>query len=206
VIEVEKKVALDAGSRACLLSGATRRGRVTFRDTYYDSSQYDLTKRDRWLRDRNGGYELKVAHHRRATPGGRLYDHFEELTEHAAIRETLGLTGTVPLRAALLEAGFSPFCVIATLRERYAVGEFTIDIDATDFGYEVAEVELVLDDLTERTAAQSRIARFLEERGVPIQPVEGKVSAYLREFSKEHYSALVEAGVLATQDEEAPGV
>ncbi len=60
MIEVEKKFILKEGDRKKLLEGAEFVKKQTVNDTYYDTEDYSLAKKDWWPRERNGNFELKV--------------------------------------------------------------------------------------------------------------------------------------------------
>ena len=119
-----------------------------------------------------------------------------------------------------------PFARLETFRTCYttAEGEFSnlkVDVDKTDFGYMVGEVEAVLtadgtNDKEQVIAAKEKIRQLVDlisecdnesdnasmaamagsgER-ISILPVLGKLEYYLINHSREHYDACVKAGIL----------
>lgn len=119
-----------------------------------------------------------------------------------------------PLPSA--EASFLPFARIYTRRfswrhikgadsafwDRFAA--LSIDIDCTDYGYTVGEVELVAAKIDDVPPAQSLIRDFLKEMlGAESftssnsgERVEGKLECYLRRYRPELYQLLVDRGLM----------
>jgi adenylate cyclase class IV len=62
-IEVERKFNLPSGKdlsdRVTALGGEVK-GKVQFTDSYWDTAGCTLTRRDVWLRQRDGAWELKL--------------------------------------------------------------------------------------------------------------------------------------------------
>lgn len=194
MIEVEKKYRLDPAQEAVLLRDAEFLGAKTNQDTYYDTSDFALTRQDHWLRMRGDVFELKRRVHALGHKlGGTSY---EEITDEERIREFLGLAGNTSLEADLLAAGYKPFASIVKQRRSYRRGAFRIDLDVCDFGYELAEIELMVERAEEREAALQRIDAFATDIGLDQTRVRGKIIEYLYRFSRGHYDALVKAGVL----------
>ncbi len=61
MIEVEKKFRIQPGDEEKLTTGATFIREVTMHDVYYDTTDYRLSLKNKCLRLRNKGFELKVA-------------------------------------------------------------------------------------------------------------------------------------------------
>ncbi len=59
-IEIERKFRVTDSIIAYCENHATHKTYVEFTDTYYDNTSYDLTRKDMWLRERNGKWELKL--------------------------------------------------------------------------------------------------------------------------------------------------
>lgn len=84
LIEVERKFAPGPDTEERLQElGATLEHRVTFRDTYYDTSELSLMLSDHWLRQREGsGWELKCPG---VTGVSGPHNEYVEVTSEAAI-------------------------------------------------------------------------------------------------------------------------
>lgn len=193
-MEIEKKFRITPEQEAHLLEGARFLRVVTNEDIYFDRPDFVLTKQDHWLRKRSGRFELKRrAHELGHKMGGTAYD---EIEDEAGIRTFLDLPVVNSLEADLSVAGYKPFTKIVTQRKSYEKEGFHVDLDNCDFGYEVAEIELMVTDEREREQALERIETFARHMGLNQTPVRGKIIEYLYRFSPEHYQALVDAGVL----------
>ena len=64
-IEVERKFEFEASDAsalkaAVLARGGVLKGETRFRDVYWDTADCALTRRDMWLRARDGCWELKL--------------------------------------------------------------------------------------------------------------------------------------------------
>jgi predicted adenylyl cyclase CyaB len=197
MIEVEKKFILNDDDIDRLTTGAEFLKEKTFTDIYYDTTTYALTTKDVWLRSRDGRFELKIPLHHKDLD--RLADQYEELEEKGKIRAVLGLPKKGTFSENLSEGGYSPFCELTTTRRKFKKDEFNIDLDtvhSADFSYNIGEVELMVDDVTEMSGAIDKIMAFAKEKNLTIAPVRGKVLEYLKLKNPKHYQALVKAGVI----------
>jgi|SRR3989344_5488169 len=195
MIEVEKKFLLSKDDLARLIKSARFIRRQTFHDVYYDTVDYALTTKDTWLRSRNNIFELKVPLIREQYTK-RVTDQYRELETEDLIRSELKIPRKKILIEDLREAGYSPFAEITTNRAKYTKEGFIIDIDDIDFGYEIAEIELMVDTQEEIDYATRRIVDFAREHKLKTAPVRGKVVEYLVRKKPDHYKALVKAGVI----------
>lgn len=196
MIEVEKKFILTDGESAALTKDAEFLGEKIFTDTYYDTTDYVLTTKDKWLRERDGRWELKLPLN---ADGKRLADQYDEIEDEAEIRNALGLSMEGAVRDALVTAAYSPFCVCKTTRKKYRKDEFVIDLDAVEFGdfsYGIGEIELIVNEKSEMSGAVAKIMEFAKAYHLTIAPVRGKVIEYLKRKRPEHYEKLVASGVV----------
>ncbi len=182
MIEVEKKFRLTDEEEKRLTDGAEFLGVKTFTDVYCDTPDYALMKSDRWLRARDGKWELKVSlkGHR---DGTRMGDQYEEIEDEARIRAVLGFPVVGDFQATLASFGWEPFCRLTTTRRKYKKDGFTIDLDDADYGdfrYRIGEIELMVGDQSEMDAAMDRIFAFAREHGIIPSKVHGKILAYLK--------------------------
>jgi thiamine-triphosphatase len=196
--EVERNFALAEDERARLLEGAEFKGLKTISDVYFDTPAYALTLEDKWLRSRNGQYELKLPVD--MTPGNAM-DQYHEITDAWEIRETIGLPAEGTMADVLAKNGYERFCVCTTRRETYEKEGFTIVVDeieyaAADWTYETCEIELLVDAPDKIADAGDRINAFAAANGLDLtRRPNGKVVEYLERERPEHYKALVAKGV-----------
>jgi adenylate cyclase class IV len=196
MIEVEKQFVIDAAARERLIAAAEFVGEVKNHDTYYDTADFSLTTKDIWLRNRNGRFELKVGvNETRAQHEGKAL-RYEEIEDEAGIRDRLSLAGSGGLADDLRAAGYAPYGSWVVTRTKYKKGDFTVDFDSVDFGYEVVEIELLVEEGSDLAAASARIVNFAREHGLKMEPVRGKNSTYLLRNNKRHFDALVAAGIV----------
>ncbi len=195
MIEVEKKFALRPGDRERLTKGLEPFAIVTMVDTYYDDSAYLLSRNDTWLRNRNGTFEVKVPLHPKSVKE-RKGDRFREIEDDEGIREFLRLPRSGDIGKEIASAGYLPFATITTVRKKYRYGDMVIDLDSIDYGYELAEVEVMVNDRSEMDAALETITTFARSVGLSSAPVRGKVIEYIRRTNPRHFHALVDAGLI----------
>lgn len=199
MIEVEKKIALNSEEDVARLTrGAEFVKEVVQTDIYYDTADFTLTTRDRWLRTRNGAFDLKLPLHREKSTE-RFTDQFDELEDEASIRTVLHLPIKHDLAHDLTAAGYTPFATIVTTRRKFKHGPFSLDIDYVDYGdstYLIGEIELMVRDEAHMQDAVQQIQTFLDKQQIEIKPVRGKVTYYIQEYRPAHFQALVDAGVI----------
>lgn len=199
-IEIEKKVRLQPHH----LREIEQKGRFLkeskVHDRYFDTADFRYTTQNIWLRQRDGVFELKV----RIRKYTGSIDPYEEFTDEQTILKYLGAQGEVHLQQALSELGLAPFCDVVTHRKSYQAGDLKIDIDNADFGdfhYQVAEVEMVVNDLAKIPEAERKIAQFIQELGIDGSViVPAKLTHYLYAKKPEHYAALVASNVIQPID------
>jgi predicted adenylyl cyclase CyaB len=196
MIEVEKKFSLSADEINKLTAGSQFLGEKTFTDEYYDTEDFLLTAQDKWLRLRDGKWELKLTMNKGQAANKRKMDQYEELETEEGIKEALNIKSKKPLSLALAELGYKPFCKITTTRKKYKKGEFTIDLDQVDFGYNIGEIELMVEDHGQMQEALDKITEFAGKNNLSLLPVRGKVVEYLKRNKPEHYQKLKDAGVV----------
>ncbi len=191
MIEIEKKFQLREGDEERLLVGAVFQKEVVIHDTYWDTKEFAMTGKDWWLRLRDGQWELKIALHK---PHSGV-DQYEEIENELEIGSKIDLIRHGEFIDDLRTADYEPMISIVTKRRKYQDGEFHIDIDSTDFGFTVAEIELMVEDHTQIEAAAKRVMNYADAHGLFTGNVRGKVLEYLVRFRPDHYRALCEKGV-----------
>lgn len=194
MIEIEKKFILQSDDRVRLIAGATFLVKKIFTDVYYDTADHVLTKKDIWLRTREGKFELKfpvgIADRKRDITS------YDEIEDDALIARKLDFEIVGSLGETLLSRGYYPFAAIATTRLKYEKDEFHIDIDDADFGYAVSKVELMVASEHDRLLASQRILDFVAAQGIAVENgpvIRGKVVEYIKRNNPDHFQALEKA-------------
>lgn len=195
MIEIEKKFILTPAQEKRLKKGAKFLGEKVFTDTYFDKHNYELTKNDIWLRTRDKQVELKMPLETEEK-NEYLCNRYEEFEVEDEVRQMLNIPKGGEFLIDLKTAGYVPFVVITTRREKFKKEQFNIDIDACDFGYALAEVELMIENAEEAREAERQIADFAARNDLNIFSIRGKVVEYLFRKSPEHYQLLLEEGVV----------
>ena len=196
MIEVEKKFILNEQDKERLTKDARFLNERVFTDIYYDTKIFSLTANDKWLRSREGRFELKLPLHEGAD---RLADQYDELEDEQKIREALNLPSNGNLADDLAKAGYFPFCTCKTTRRKYKKEPFIIDLDIVDFQdftYNIGEIEMMVNEKSEIEGTIEKIMTFAKEQNLTIAPVRGKVIEYLKRTKPNHYQALVQVGVV----------
>jgi thiamine-triphosphatase len=215
-IEVERKFFLNSADtlqQRVAEHGGDSLGVVSFTDSYWDTDDCTLTRRDTWLRQRDGQWELKLPVEDARRSGGErsVFREIEQAPAVAAALESL-LTGwtssdvvdaasgdcNVRLESSLREAALAPFATFTTTRSKLRLGKCSIDADVADFGHSVLEIEVMCADQGEVVAAEAEIARVAHLIGAePLGPQSGgKLETYIRRHCPSVLANLVEAGVL----------
>eukprot|EP00435_Cladocopium_sp_Y103_P034630 s2575_g9.t1 len=196
-----------------------------FTDVYFDTIDFSLTKKDIWLRSRDGHLELKVPHNIQET-SVNLYMEISKHNEIATLLKSSEIHVPFDQRissAQLAKVGVQPFAEIETCRTRRKIqldantteipcSRFAVfvDIDEVKFleesvqtsenYYVIGEVELDSESVkTLSTTHKIQLLRCaLKTLGITAtSPPSGKVEEFLRKYRPTHYEALQVAGILA---------
>ena len=194
MIEIEQKFSLTKEQEKNLIEGSELFSDKHQDDTYYDSADFALTTKDIWLRKRNGEFQIKLPEHELGKKLG--FSHYTEIETDDGIRENIGLHNSGNMENDLAEAGYFPIVNFTSQRRSYRIGPFRIDLDITNFDYEIAEIEIMVEDQESRQAAEEQIREFAISKGLEIKPIHGKVLEYINRNNPIHYKALEDAGVL----------
>ena len=189
VIEVERKFQLEKDSVSKLQGqGAKLLKECSFTDVYYDTTDYRLTRNDHWLRKRNGQWQLKCPPEvrRRDTPSTQYVEYDNEETILKTLQVPLdkelslaasGLPSVTDTSSAIStslcsnlqglveKASLNEFAQYTTHRKTYVLDGFTIDLDLTDFGFQVGEIEVVVADESRITEALHQIDELAVKLG-----------------------------------------
>nr|XP_045009963.1 thiamine-triphosphatase isoform X2 [Jaculus jaculus] len=206
-IEVERKFVPGPGTEEKLKElGGTLEHQVTFRDTYYDTSELSLMRSDHWLRQReSSGWELKCPG---ASGVSGPHTEYMELTSESAIVARLSeLLGTEGLGAAGVAAVLGPLGLqevasFVTNRSTWKLvlsgtdeqePTLRVDLDTADFGYAVGEVEVLAHKEAEVPAALAKILTISSMLGVPAQEkAPAKLIMYLQRYRPQDYQRLLD--------------
>ncbi len=194
MIEVEKNFDLQFGDRERLIEDATLIRKRVMTDTYFDTADFLFTTKDYWLRQRDGRWELKTPINGAAA--NRITDQYHEFESYDEIASALDLPKRAPLTNELQDIGCKPFVTIITTRESYQKGDFHLDFDEMDFGFTTFEVELMIENEEDASLAEKRIMDFAREHGIASTTGAGKVDEFLFRNNRQHYKALLKAGVI----------
>ncbi|PIS05437.1 MAG: hypothetical protein COT81_01500 [Candidatus Buchananbacteria bacterium CG10_big_fil_rev_8_21_14_0_10_42_9] len=195
MIEVEKNFELNLGEKEKLIKKAVPTKKISFVDSYYDTVDYDLTKKDLWLRTRDGKFQLKAPLNKQSIHE-RSTDQYKEIENEAEIARELGLALRTNLADTLKEKDILPFATIKTERDSYRSGKFNLDFDEMDFGFSTFEVEILVDNEADIAAAENDILTFAKEYGIVSKLGHGKLLEYLIRFNPKHSKALVDSCVV----------
>jgi thiamine-triphosphatase len=196
MIEVEKKIALKESDLKAIERVGTFLGSRIMTDTYFDTSDFRYTTSDIWLRERECQFELKVGINGLK---GEI-DRYEEVTDETEILKKLGLEKEKELSRALVNAKIFPYATFQTVRRKYQIEEFTIDLDLAyfdDFIYRTAEIELMVNSVGKIAQAEEAINKFIERLGFDHKrPIKAKLIEFLSQKNPTHYQALVASGIV----------
>ena len=195
MIEVEKKFILTTEQEKSLIEGADFLGEKKFTDIYYDDEDFSLTKKDLWLRNREGRFELKIPMNESIEK--RISDQYRELESDEEILKYFNAEGTLSVEDFLAKKKYKPFCILKTVRKKYKKEEFNIDLDSTDFGYTLAEIEHMITDQSKIEETIDAIIEFAKRHNIiSTEYIRGKVTEYLRRNNPTHFQALIDAKVI----------
>ena len=182
-IEVERKFVLGKDSDAKLQGqGAKLSKESSFTDVYYDTSDYKLTTSDHWLRKRDNQWQLKCPPEMR--PENERCTQYAEYDKEETILKALQVlldkespsgtsrpvsapatSGCGNLQGLVQKASLNEFAQYTTHRKTYVLDGFTIDLDLTDFGFQVGEIEVVVADESRITEALHQIDELAVKLG-----------------------------------------
>ena len=173
LIEVERKFHLpDTAALEDHLSqlGASLIASSSFTDIYYDTSECHLALSDHWLRQRGNKWELKCA-----PPNHRNNREDQRNTQYAEydcpgkianiLSDLLGDSGKKDLSQTLESLGCEVLAKYTTVRRTYSLDDMTVDLDTTDFGYSVGEIEVMVDREEEMAHALMKVDQLAQKLG-----------------------------------------
>lgn len=172
MIEVEKKFIPTEQNLKILLTDAEFLGEVTNHDIYYDYPDFRFLKGNIAFRKRNGNFELKIQ------SGSGIHEEIEDLEK---IKEYFS---TSDLEEFINENLISAI-EYRTVRKKYKKEDFNLDMDETDFGYQVGEIELMVEKEEDVKIAEEKIQEFASRNNLDLGKGLSKKRAYCKKFNIE---------------------
>ncbi|KFY03039.1 hypothetical protein V490_00333 [Pseudogymnoascus sp. VKM F-3557] len=195
-LEVERKFIVTPAADSYLRSNGggsgfnkhENLGKLTTNDIYYDRDGL-LFSKGVYVRQRNGHWEAKIR-----SGGDFINSAFAEINGNNAVKEIImhNLRGFA--NGADIEEILKPCAKFATDRESWMIdGKFKVDVDKTDFGHTVGEVELTktlkyvnkeeekLKELKEQMDQEIKLFMQFYPQAFPVGRPVGKLSAYFRQ-------------------------
>uniref|UniRef100_A0A673CM77 Thiamine triphosphatase n=1 Tax=Sphaeramia orbicularis TaxID=375764 RepID=A0A673CM77_9TELE len=171
-------------------------GQRQFHDQYFDTSAFNLTLKDMWLRKRKGCWELKCP--------ASLCSRYQEITDLSKSKRQRNAEEQCLSEdeSWLKELNLGCFAEFTTVRRSFTVDEdgVQIDLDQADFGYSVGEIEVIVSDGGDVQSALEKIRKTAERLGELTDEQKtllgGKMNVFLKRHRPEHYEELLKEHVL----------
>lgn len=172
MIEVEKKFIPIQENLKILLTDAEFLGEMTNHDIYYDYPDYRFLKGNIAFRKRNGTFELKIKQ------SGGVHIELEDVKEIESYFNVTDLE-------KFIDENLNIAMDFKVYRKKYKKEDFNLDIDETDFGYKVGEIELMIDKEEDVKIAEEKIQEFALKNNLSLGKGLSKKKAYLKKFNIE---------------------
>jgi len=172
MIEIEKKFIPTFENLEALLDGAVSMGEMTNHDIYYDYPDYRFLKGNIAFRNRNGNFELKLKQ------SGGVHVELEDAKEIESYFNVTDLE-------KFIEENLKIAMEFKVYRKKYKKEDFNLDIDETDFGYKVGEIELMVEKEEDVKNAEEKIEQFASKYNLELKKGLSKKKAYLKKFNIE---------------------
>ncbi|KAK6185520.1 hypothetical protein SNE40_007733 [Patella caerulea] len=170
-VEIERKFSIGPDTEAKLKnSGAKLKSEKSFTDVYWDNEDYLLTLSDCWLRRRDSYWQMKIPVH--SDPIFDVNTKYQELTKEKDIinfianKLTLNLGKRSNLSYLLEKAKLIDFATINTVRKSYILDGCQVDLDSTNHGFQVGEIEVVAPSSSEIPSALRTIDKVAKKLGM----------------------------------------
>ena len=183
MIEVEKKFSLTPDQTKRIEESAEFIKESTNTDIYYDTPDYRLLKKDRWLRNRNGQFETKIS-----PSWNKKINVYEEIADPEEILKRLDIPKlTEDFEENLKLNGFEVLVQLVTKRRKFKIKDFIIDMDEVDYGYTICEIEKIVENESEIEKATEEIFQLASSLGLEIKRIRGKGMEYFFRYKPEVY-------------------
>ncbi|XP_076449308.1 uncharacterized protein LOC143285776 isoform X2 [Babylonia areolata] len=174
-IEVERKFTMAENTEERLRAlGARLHKEKTFTDIYYDNEVFNLITTDCWLRRRNDSWEAKVP--LKIQDAGAIFSpasQFQEVRNEREIStwlvDQMGLEQWMrgdPIDLLVQAAGLMEFAKLTTTRRTYTLPSCMVDLDLTDNGVQVGEIDVMAASPEELPQALQTISSVAEQLGL----------------------------------------
>jgi len=188
MIEVEIKFQPTAEQKKELLKDAIFVSEYIGTDIYYDTSGYDLTCKDFWLRSRDGKFELKKPVQINAQ---------HEIDNEDQIRAELNLSGEGSFQQALDQAGYKELYILTKSRKKYTKEGISLDFDTLTVGDKTLELfcefEVMVEKPEQAEQAKQKLIDFARRHGITSKPIKGDMLTLIKTMNPEHYEAIQRA-------------
>ena len=94
------------------------------------------------------------------------------------------------------DSGFEPFAIYTTTRRKYKRDDFTIDIDTTDFGFNIIEIEVMVSNKSDIQNGIDKIINFASSLGLKGGYVRGKAIEFIQRNNPAHFQKLIDYKVI----------
>lgn len=188
MIEVEKKFRPTKEQLENLLKDCIFIKEVVNHDIYFDYPDYRLVQKGTRLRKRNSELELKVSE---GEDNENDLSAATEIEDEEGIQKYFGIHLPV---AQFIEENLIEAINIKTNRKKYQKGDFCIDVDDLDFGYQCVEIELMVKDSSGIPEAFSRIKELALSYGFSLEEIPAKKKEYFRIVKPEVFKKLYPEG------------
>lgn len=151
-LEIEKKYLYESDLELKLKNlNSVEKHSIEIIDQYYDTDDYFFIRKDYWLRSRHKiesdyVWELKYPAHSNSMDFSKYFETSDqkeivEILSKISIKDTDSKNVDELIENLKLKI----FANFKTTRKSFILDEITIDLDQTDFGYRLAEFEIILD-------------------------------------------------------------
>jgi adenylate cyclase class IV len=184
MIELEQKFECSSEAEAKVEKISQFLQEMTFLDSYWDTSDYLLMRNGCFLRTRDDSIELKIISLPNTNQGMTVA---QEITKRDEISEYL--INLIDMDYETLMKSTKSYAIIETRRRSYKYKEFKIDLDATNFGYNVGEIEIMVEQDKVREGSILLQNEF-KDLGFK-KDKKGKLMTYIERFNPDQYQILV---------------
>ncbi len=178
MIEVEKKFQPTKEALDSLLKDAEFIALKINHDIYYDYPDYRLLKEEIRFRLRNNKFELKI---KKKKGVSEEIENEEEIKKYFKTEVSL---------KDFISKNLIPIMEYKVTRREYKKGEFTIDLDEMDFGYNMCEIEILVDSEDKIKEAEEKIIHLAKEHNIEHKKMQSKRGEYLKRLKPEVYDFL----------------
>jgi adenylate cyclase class IV len=196
MIEVEKKVILSNEKLNSFLKKAIFLKEIKIIDTYFDNKEYKYTLDNTWIRKRDDNFEIKVG----INKSNGSFNEYLELTKKDEIYNFFKINKNISIENFFKKNKICNFLTFETIRKKYKLDEFIIDVDFAkfkDFEYRILEVELLVENKNEIELAKKKISTLLDSFNInQNEIILCKLIYFLKNYSFEHFKLLKDKKVI----------